>query len=184
MPSPHVMTPGWYLCYKFGLLTITLQLLLNLIRRVRSQLLVVSTKYISFTLQQSLPTCWLSLHRNMYLAHITYTTVAYVVGPSVNSLLNYFPFKMIFNIPCILDHSLKNYKITCKKSHSSRAFQQYQQQPALFVKKLVFILLKFLWQNYPIFNNSCIVGPSVRWGPPCFGRSQHDKTNKQPSLQN
>jgi hypothetical protein len=178
------MTPGWYLCYKFGLLTTTLQLLLNLIRRVRSKLLVVSTKYISFTLQQALPTCWLSLHRHMYLAHITYISVAYVVGPIVNSLLNYFPFRMIFNIPRILDHRLKNYKIICKKSHSSRAFQQYQQQPTLFVKKLVFILLNFLWKNYQIFNNSCIVGPSLWWGAPWFGRSQHDKTNKKPSLAN
>jgi hypothetical protein len=68
--------------------------------------------------------------------------VAYV-GPSVNSLLNYFPFKMFFNIPCILDHILKNYKVICKQSHSSKAFQQYKQQPALFVKKISFDFVEF-----------------------------------------
>ncbi len=48
-------------------------------------------------------------------------------------------------------------KITSKKSHSSRVFQQYQEFASISLKHLVLILLNFLWQNCSIFNNSCTI---------------------------
>jgi len=49
---------------------------------------------------------------------------------------------------------LKIIKISSKKSHSSKACNQYQELAVIYLKCL--ILFNFIWQNYSIFNNSII----------------------------
>jgi len=51
----------------------------------------------------------------------------------------------------------KSYEITFKKSHSLRAFQQYQDLALISLQFLVLILLNIFWQNNSICSNSCIV---------------------------
>jgi len=92
----------------------------------------------------------------------------------------------------------KNYEITSKISHSSKAFQEYQYLAPIFLKYLVFILLNKISQNCSIFNNLHIVGLNIIKSSQCtfcslrafqqyqehnggvmVWSSRHDKQNKQ-----
>jgi hypothetical protein len=68
-------------------------------------------------------------------------------------------------------------KIVLKKSHSSRAFQQYQELTPIFLSNFIFILLDFLWPNYLIFKNFCTLGLDILKTPWCISILQSFSNN-------
>jgi hypothetical protein len=87
----------------------------------------------------------------------------------------------------------KKYKITSKKFHSSKCFQQYKTFAPISLKYIVVWFFGIFWKKCLIFHNFCIVGLNnakppwctpysskafTWWGALWFGRSQHDKQRK------
>jgi hypothetical protein len=70
--------------------------------------------------------------------------------------------KRLLKIQYLLQFRSKNYKITSTKSYTSlHTFQQYQKHTLISLKLLILILLNSQWENYSIFNNSCILNVKI-----------------------